>query len=1174
MREWMRPMLLAVAIGNCLAACSTKMDVPTGAQLSCQAGSDCPSGLVCHNARCVNPAAMDSTPPDLAAPIRVSPELARAGTTVTIEVTPSEPLSAPPEVRLELIPLAIAPCVASGGSYRCSYTAAGDENGGLGGVVPFDVRMVDLAGNETMRKLAGAVDLDFKGPALAAGSVAYYPDPSNPLPSVKRATGGTQVRVALSADELLAPASLPVLTVDLAGTPLAFQLEPGSITSTGAAFRAVMPAGTPDGSYTPTVTWSDLAGNTASTSRGMPAIGVKTSAPALGVNQGAVVFVRSPWGNAVPEPLGGHTIPAGPYFALEPADPLSPSSRIPAGTFLLTGGAMPERILVQLGPDPGSLVLGTLLPDAAGTWPRQSLASPDAPTVYVVGVDDAGNESPAVKVENGEWVATSNPPWAGASPHALTATPYTSATRVQRTEVSGAVELDVAGADGRAALAVAQEAWRKVGGSVDSPGLERTAAAYDSARGRTVIFGGNSYPPPGRLVQDTWEWDGTSWLNVTPAGAKPSARQFHALAYDSARGRVVLFGGSPGPSSYPQDTWEWDGTSWREVTPAGAKPSGRTSTAMAYDCARGRVVLFGGSGSSGSLGDTWEWDGTSWTSITPASGSPAPGSPYGMAYDAARGRVVLVVGSTVAGSVSDTWEWDGSSWTSVNTAGAQPSFGAMAYQTARKRTLQFDGLNAWEWDGTMWTSVWTWTSVPPADPRPPTRAFVLAYDGGRRRVVFYGAPGRKETWEWDGAAWKSVTPTGAVPGARSSAGLAYDSTRRRTVLFGGTGAGQDTWEWDGSDWTSVTPAGASPTPASTGFAYDPVRRRSVLLGGGVSPDTWEWDGTSWTLVTPTGARPSTFGPNGLMAYDGARRRMVLAMVDTWVWDGASWTTITPAGAMPPPGQVAFDDARGRLVLYYGNNTSKTWEYDGSAWTDVTPVPSPPMHKFPSVAFDSIRGRTVLFGGMSSGPTSSVTNDTWEWDGTAWRETSPAGTRPPARRSTSLAFDSARGRTILFGGLDSVNQSMADTWELDASPACSPALQFDAAASTAGIDFSGVTGLRVRAYAGGTFSPGLPASVGATLLGWTSHSALLGPGAWIELAANSSGVAAQQPYLATPSSTVIDWKAPSAAEARRFVTARDGQLSFQVRPSGTMGPDPGGAKVALDYIEVRLRYRAP
>jgi len=73
--------------------------------------------------------------------------------------------------------------------------------------------------------------------------------------------------------------------------------------------------------------------------------------------------------------------------------------------------------------------------------------------------------------------------------------------------------------------------------------------------------------------------------------------------------------------------------------------------------------------------------------------------------------------------------------------------------------------------------------------------------------------------------------------------------------------------------------------------------------------------------------------------------------------------------------------------------------------------------------------------------------------------------------------------------------------------------------------------------------------------------------------DGAGVAGTQPVLGPPGTTLITWAA-GAQEARRFITEGDGRLSFQVVPSGSMGPDPGGARVALDYIEVRVRYTTP
>ena len=167
----------------------------------------------------------------------------------------------------------------------------------------------------------------------------------------------------------------------------------------------------------------------------------------------------------------------------------------------------------------------------------------------------------------------------------------------------------------------------------------------------TVLFGGVD---ASGYLSDTWEWDGVDWTQRTPASA-PSARAVHAMAYDSARGMTVLYGGHP---SYLQDTWEWDGVNWQQRSPS-TVPSGRQAHAMAYDSARGVTVLFGGLDGNGELGDTWEWAGVDWTQRTQ---DPAPLARRGhaMAYDSTQGVTVLFGGQYEDPSqnlLDDTWEY-------------------------------------------------------------------------------------------------------------------------------------------------------------------------------------------------------------------------------------------------------------------------------------------------------------------------------------------------------------------------------------------------------------------------------------------------------------------------------------------------------------------------------------
>ena len=76
------------------------------------------------------------------------------------------------------------------------------------------------------------------------------------------------------------------------------------------------------------------------------------------------------------------------------------------------------------------------------------------------------------------------------------------------------------------------------------------ATAFDAARGKIVLFG---RLPSGEAL--TAEWDGHDWVPKAPA-TSPSARSEHAMAYDSLRQRIVLFGGTDGQGSYFDDTWE------------------------------------------------------------------------------------------------------------------------------------------------------------------------------------------------------------------------------------------------------------------------------------------------------------------------------------------------------------------------------------------------------------------------------------------------------------------------------------------------------------------------------------------------------------------------------------------------------------------------------------------
>lgn len=217
------------------------------------------------------------------------------------------------------------------------------------------------------------------------------------------------------------------------------------------------------------------------------------------------------------------------------------------------------------------------------------------------------------------------------------------------------------------------------------------AMAFDQGRNRTVLFGG--YGPNTPVLGDTWEWDGAAWVQAFPQ-AGPPPRYSAAMAYDANRDRVVLFGGEdPFTVGLFNDTWEWDGVTWTQRT-LDNKPSQRYGHAMVFDAAQGRVVLFGGAGGGTAGEETWELDKAGWVRRFPIH---FPQWRYGhrMFYDSARGRTVLFGGFTSAGVSAQTWEWNGADWELVTTH-ASPSprfFYALAFDQASGAATLFGGTS-------------------------------------------------------------------------------------------------------------------------------------------------------------------------------------------------------------------------------------------------------------------------------------------------------------------------------------------------------------------------------------------------------------------------------------------------------------------------------------------------
>jgi hypothetical protein len=308
--------------------------------------------------------------------------------------------------------------------------------------------------------------------------------------------------------------------------------------------------------------------------------------------------------------------------------------------------------------------------------------------------------------------------------------------------------------------------------AIDTPTVESqptlkagqsTFVFYHTALGRVLLVNGG--PESGKPAQDPleiWSWDGTRWTLVTADPEGPTWRNWAAIAYDPARNVLVVHGGIQNQMNGFDETWEWDGYSWKTFISTG--PGGREGALMVYDATRQAMVLFGGAEGMEIKGDTWEWKDGEWSKVSEI--GPAPRFPAGMVYDPLRQQVLLYSGHFAASSgdfvpFDDLWAWDGVNWKQLPVQGETPghrTHAALVFDPDTENILLFSGgadtflSDIWAWDGESWMGL-------PVSGMPARSGHSVAYDPGRDRFVLFGGidqparPALGDTWEWDRVTW-------------------------------------------------------------------------------------------------------------------------------------------------------------------------------------------------------------------------------------------------------------------------------------------------------------------------------------------------------------------------------------------------------------------------------------
>jgi len=200
------------------------------------------------------------------------------------------------------------------------------------------------------------------------------------------------------------------------------------------------------------------------------------------------------------------------------------------------------------------------------------------------------------------------------------------------------------------------------------------------------------------------------------------------------------------------------------------------------------------------------------------------------------------------------------------------------------------------------------------------------------------------------------------------------------------------------------------------FPSQPGLPGETIFSMNISETKYEDDATYTVLITDD-------------CDQGSTRPFALRIVPN-----PPWVRIATEGPAPRYYAAMCYDSDRRVTVLFGGGTfpnsplspsgffGDTWEFDGTNWTKRLPVNSPGPRKLASLAYDSRRHRSVLFGGSRWDPSSptqtQLTPETWEWDGTNWQQIVTAHL-PPLQYDNypnSTCFDSVRGELLLFGYL--------------------------------------------------------------------------------------------------------------------------------------------------------------
>lgn len=334
-----------------------------------------------------------------------------------------------------------------------------------------------------------------------------------------------------------------------------------------------------------------------------------------------------------------------------------------------------------------------------------------------------------------------------------------------------------------------------------------------------------------------------------------------------------------------------------------------------------------------------------------------------------------------------------------------------------------------------------------------------------------------------------------------------------------------------SSWQQLAPTGATPSGryVHSNTAYDEANDRLILFGGYDGNNDLRTDSRVWVLSNATGLQgPPVWTelspaapPRGRVAfttvYDPSSNRLIVhggcggfcspALHDTWVLTNANGLGGTPEWLELPSAPVGrvghaavYDAGTNRMVVFggatgfFGTSRNDVWVLTDAnglgepEWIELTPSGTAPTSREAAhVFFDPSTNRMLLFGGdhFTSAVTGFSLNDYWALDHATgvsgapqWTLLATSGTAPAPRGAGVIAYDRARNRAIVFGGLRHMPapaENYGDAWRLENANGVAGTPEWHALSPTGAVPSPRYRHLAAYAPAAGALITGFGAS---------------------------------------------------------------------------------------------------